>query len=246
MSTLATRLACVAWVNLLDTDTALLPLVGNEAVELGKRPTVQFPLILDVLVVLATSHLRGLTNIGEVLKDYGCTSGGTGNNLFTQNVIAVLVKSHLLIRQLFQVSLGRFGSFALLACLNYLLFVGCLFFYNPRKGTFEGFGCFDASLNEDIGIQLRKLFSHLIVGRMVQLDPVLFVGVPSVTAHGIEHIRKLFYGVSQLLGLFGRHMKLYLYRSIHVNGIAYTQTYCKYTSVYEVKETGRKRRVSTP
>jgi len=367
MTALATRLGRVSRVNLLDANTALLPFIGDEAVQLSKCPTVQLALVVNVLVVFAASHVRVLTNIGEVLKDNRCASRGTGNNLFAEDMIAIPMKSRLLQRQLFQVSFGTLGSFGLqfssqsegttvnlfpsfasqeltvagysravesqvntdnrsilrnnrfrygddhmqppfavfadevcccvriadvlltktwdregnngtslnrreayhalcpiegiralvvtdraykalrtrnrlkrwngaslfLRFLNTLEVFGRVLLF-PRKGTFEGFGCLTTGLNEDIRVQLGELFSHRMIRGMVQLDPVLFVGVPSVLTHSIEDVRKLSRRLFKHLCLFGGCMKLYLYRSIHTRSRTYTQRYCKYTQVYEV------------
>ena len=113
MPTLATRLRRVTWVNLLDTDTALLPFVGNIAVQLGKRPPVQLALVVNVLVVFAASHLGRFSDVGEIFQDNRCTSRGTGDNLLTQNVITVLVETRLLATQFLEVTLCGFSSFDL-------------------------------------------------------------------------------------------------------------------------------------
>lgn len=74
MSTLATGLARVSRINFLDTNTTLLCFVGSEVIELGKCPTMQTPFVLDVLVGFATSHVRGFSNVRQVLKDIRCAS----------------------------------------------------------------------------------------------------------------------------------------------------------------------------
>lgn len=53
-------------VNLDHGDTPFLRFVGDEAIELGKRPTVQASFVVNVLVLLASPHLGGLANVGEV------------------------------------------------------------------------------------------------------------------------------------------------------------------------------------
>gem|GEM_PF-4715827 len=113
MPTFATRLRRMTWVNLLDTDTALLPFIGNEAIQLSKCPTVQLALILDVLLVLAASHLGTLPYIGKIFQDDSCTSGGTGNNLFTEYMVTIPMETRLFLRHLFQVSLSRLTSVGL-------------------------------------------------------------------------------------------------------------------------------------
>ena len=76
-------------VNLDHLDTAFLCLVRGEIVQLGKRPTVQLPLVLDVLVLLASAQRRRLTNIGEVLEDEGSPWRGVLNEAFGEDMICV-------------------------------------------------------------------------------------------------------------------------------------------------------------
>ena len=113
MTTTATGLTRMSWVNLLNTNTALLSLVGNEAIELSKRPTMHLAFVVHVLVVLAAPHLGSLTNISEIFKNDGCTTMGTGNYLFREDMITIPVKVLLLLSNLFEMSLSRFSSFGL-------------------------------------------------------------------------------------------------------------------------------------
>jgi len=100
-------------VNLDHLDPAFLCLVRGEIVQLGKRPTVQLPLVLDVLVLLASAHMRRLTNIGEVLKDEGSSWRGVLNEAFGEDMICVPAESPLLARQLHEMSFRRLCSFGL-------------------------------------------------------------------------------------------------------------------------------------
>lgn len=100
-------------VNLDHLDTAFLCLVRGEIVQLGKRPTVQLPLVWDVLVLLASAQRRRLTNIGEVLEDEGSTGRSVLNEAFGEDMICVPAESPLLARQLLEMSFRRLCSFGL-------------------------------------------------------------------------------------------------------------------------------------
>lgn len=371
MSTMGTGLACVPRVYSLDMNTALLSLVGNKAIELRKRPTVQFALVVNVLVGFAASYRGRFSNIGEIFQDESSSYERTLDNLFGENMVTIPVKSHLLVRHLFEMSFGRLGSFGLQfafeakrATVNLFpslvpkklflrgdsraiesevntnhhvtvrdrrfgdgeddvqaplalfvdevcggiwiahilltevrhrkrddstsfngrqthhalcpieavgtlvvanrtqrtlwtldrrvpsfmpaLFPGLLHLFEmfrvvllfPGQGTFQRFGCFETGLNENIGVQRGELFAHGRVRGMVQLDPVLFVDVPSVATDCIEDFRKLLHGLCKQLCLFGCGMKLYLYRSIHTENIAYIQRNCKYRKISQEREKG--------
>src|SRR2546421_6128268 len=54
-------------VNLDHLDTAFLCLVRGEIVQLGKRPTVQLPLVLDVLVLLTAEQVSSGNRVALVL-----------------------------------------------------------------------------------------------------------------------------------------------------------------------------------
>ena len=47
-------------------DTLSLCLIVDKAEKLGKAPTMQTSFVVNVLVVFASSHLRRLSNIGEI------------------------------------------------------------------------------------------------------------------------------------------------------------------------------------
>src|SRR5690349_16064597 len=85
-TTTGTHLRGVAGVYPLDADTAFLGFVEREAIQLGKGPTVQLALVLNVLVLLATSHLRCVSNVGQVLKDENSASSGMLYNSSRQDV----------------------------------------------------------------------------------------------------------------------------------------------------------------
>jgi hypothetical protein len=90
-----------------------LPSARGELVELGQRPTVQLPLVWDVLVLLASAQMRRLTNSGEVLEDEGSPCRSVLNEAFGEDMICVPAQSPLLARQLPERSFRRLCSFGL-------------------------------------------------------------------------------------------------------------------------------------
>ena len=110
MPTPATGLAGMTWVDLDHPDTTRLRFVRGERIQLGKCPTVQFPLVLDVLVLLATPHGGGLSDMGEILENECCASRGMLNNTAREDMIAIAVESLLFFAQLLQVAFGRLTS----------------------------------------------------------------------------------------------------------------------------------------
>lgn len=341
MPTTRTRLRRVAWVNLLDADTALLPFISNEAVQLGKCPTMQLAFVLNVLVFLAASNLGSLTDVGEIFKNNGCTSRGTDDNLLTEDMIAIPVETRLTLTQFLEVAFGGFSSFGLqfaleakratvnlfpsrvakkvfvrgdsravesqvnandgailrhnrfgyghdhmqpplaifvqqvgsgvgiaevltakirhregngllamrrrksdhalcpiesvgmhvvtrttshtprtldrceawfrlaeLSCFLNFFAVFCFVFSFPRKGTFERFGGLDTRLYQEVRHQPRTGRFGIVVRGMMQLDPVLFLRVPSVLTHHVIGMRELCQRLSECVGLFGGRMQV--------------------------------------
>ncbi len=94
-------------------DTTLLRFVGGKVIQLGKRPTMQLPLVLDVLVLYAAPHVGGISDVGEVLKNEGTACGGMLNEVFGEDMICVPAESPLLARQLLEMSFRRLCSFGL-------------------------------------------------------------------------------------------------------------------------------------
>lgn len=111
--TARTHLGGMSRINPFDSNPTFLGFVEREAVELGKRPTVQLALVGYILVPLATAHPGRVSHIGEVLKDDGTASRDVLDDAFGENMIAIPVESLLLLAQLLQVSLGRLCSFGL-------------------------------------------------------------------------------------------------------------------------------------
>lgn len=108
IATPATGLAGMPWVDLDHADTACLRFVLDKGVQLGKAPTMQPSLVVALLtVLLAASHLGGLTNVLEVLQDEGTARGGMLNNLFGEDVVMIFVPLKLFPAQLFKVAFCR-------------------------------------------------------------------------------------------------------------------------------------------
>jgi hypothetical protein len=95
------------------------------------------------------------------------------------------------------------------------LLIGGLVFLLPREGALESFRRLDASLDEQIGDQPRTGRFGLIVGGVVQPDPVLLAVLPAVATHGIEGIGKLGKRLTQEYRLLRGWMQLETHGSVH-------------------------------
>lgn len=113
MSTPTTRLRGVTRVYALHMATAGLRLVLHKRVQLGKAPTVQSPLVIDVLVLFAAAHLGGLADVGEVFQDESSTCRSGLHDALTQYVIMIFALPKPFSTQLLEMSLSRFGAFGL-------------------------------------------------------------------------------------------------------------------------------------
>jgi hypothetical protein len=93
---IATFTAClrsVAGVYALNSNLVFLPFVGNEAVELGKGPIVQFAFGVNMLILFATPDLARVSKVGEILKHDGSACRGMLDDSSAQNVVCVPVES---------------------------------------------------------------------------------------------------------------------------------------------------------
>lgn len=106
MPTTTTGLRGMSGVYFDYLNTACLPFVGDEVIELGESPRVQFALILDVPVLFATPHLGGVPDVGEVFQYQGTASRGMLDNPFGKDMVCIPVKPCLPFAQLFQVTFG--------------------------------------------------------------------------------------------------------------------------------------------
>jgi hypothetical protein len=107
ITTPATGLTRMARVNFAHNHPSFLCLVEQEAMELGKTPTMQPPLTLSM------SQLGSLTNVGQVLNHNGTTWGSMLHNAFGKHMIMVSSLPKQFARKLFQVPFGRARSFSL-------------------------------------------------------------------------------------------------------------------------------------
>jgi len=74
---------------------------------------MQTTFLLNVLVVLPSSHVGGVSNIGEIFEHESAARSDVLHNAFGENVVTIPVESLLLLAQLFQVTFSRLCSFGL-------------------------------------------------------------------------------------------------------------------------------------
>ncbi len=113
MPTARARLGGVARVNLDHLDPSCLGFVLDKRVQLGKAPAMQASLVINVLVLFASAHLGRFPDVGQVLKDDGTARSGVLNNALTEDVIVIFALAKQFSTQLTEMSLSRFGAFAL-------------------------------------------------------------------------------------------------------------------------------------
>jgi hypothetical protein len=97
----------MAWVNLDHGYPSCLSFVGQEAMELGKRPAMEASFIPHVLVLLASSYLAVLTNVRQILKHHGTARSGVLHEAFGEDMVMVTTLPKQLTRKLLQVPCGR-------------------------------------------------------------------------------------------------------------------------------------------
>lgn len=110
-ATVRAGLTGVTRVNLDHADPALLGFVDQEALELGKAPTMELP--LRVLFLALAANLRIGAKMGQVLNHNGRARGGILNDALGEDVITIPVKSQRATGHLFQVTFRAFCSFGL-------------------------------------------------------------------------------------------------------------------------------------
>src|SRR5437016_14599075 len=98
ITTTRTGLTGMPGVNDGYPDTTLLRFVGGNVIQLGKRPTMQLPLVLDVLVLDAAPHVGSICDVGEVLKDESTACAGMLTEVFGEYMTCVPAESPLLAR----------------------------------------------------------------------------------------------------------------------------------------------------
>jgi hypothetical protein len=113
MSTPRTGLTRMSRVYPFHTNPVFCRLVGDETVELGKRPAMEASFQVHCLVLLASSNLGGLSDTGEVFENDGTTWGATSNDAFGEHMVCIPVESLSLASNLLEMSLSRLCSFGL-------------------------------------------------------------------------------------------------------------------------------------
>lgn len=113
IATSTTGLRGLTWINLDHADPLFLGFVGQEIVELGKPPTMQPPFGVNPVVLLASSHLRSVSNVLEVFQDERGTWESVLHDTLGEDMIAIPVETSLLTRQTLEMSLRSFRSVGL-------------------------------------------------------------------------------------------------------------------------------------
>lgn len=113
IATLRAGLTGMPGIDLDHGNTSLLPFISDEVIQLGKRPTMQLSLVINILVVLAPSHLGIVSNVLEVFQDNHRAWGSVLDDTLGEDMIAIPVEASLLPRQLPQMSLRRLRSVGL-------------------------------------------------------------------------------------------------------------------------------------
>ena len=230
IATARTGLGGQPGVNCDDGDTTLLGLVEGEGVQLGKRPAVQPAFVLDIPVSLAASYAGGLADIREVLEDEGRPGRGIGDEAFGEDMICVSGSLFQGFQPLEERKSRRFrkqtlrhldglelrGGFAALLGFSHLPGVGGLMFALPREGALQGFGGLHSGLNEQVGDQPLTGRFGVVVGGVVQPDPVLLPALPPVATDSVESDGKLSKRLMQGDRLLWGRIQLYAHRSVHI------------------------------
>ena len=108
------------------------------------------------------------------------------------------------------------GGFAALLGFSHLPGVGGLMFALPREGALQGFGGLHSGLNEQVGDQPRTGRFGVVVGGVVQPDPVLLPALPPVATDSVESDGKLSKRLMQGDRLLWGRIQLYAHRSVHI------------------------------
>jgi hypothetical protein len=98
---------------------------------------------------------------------------------------------------------------------------------SPGKGAFEGFGGFDAGLNEQVGDQSGTAGLRLVVGGVMQAHAVLLVRVPPVGTHEIVGVGELLQRHVQSIALLTLGLKFEPNCSIHNTNATLYGIYCQ-------------------
>jgi len=113
IATARTGLRSMPRINSDHGNASCLRLVLDKRVQLSKTPTMQPTLVLNILLLFASSHLRSLSDMSQILKDESTSRGGILNNALREDVIVIAVQPKLFLAQLFEVTLSRASAFSL-------------------------------------------------------------------------------------------------------------------------------------
>ena len=127
IATLRTGLTGMPGVYLDDSDTSFLGFIGDEVIQLSECPTVQAPFVLNMLLLFASSHLGGVSNVREVFQHDGRARSSVLYDTLGKDMITVAVESLLFLTQLLEMFLGRLTSFRLKVSLETKITVVNLF-----------------------------------------------------------------------------------------------------------------------
>lgn len=118
VSTSATGLTGMSWINFDHLYPMPCGFVGHETVQLCKRPTMEAAFDFHVLILLATSNPRRDANVFQVLEDKGTALWGVLYYPFGENMVMVSSLPKQFARKFFQVPCGRLGMFLLQLALQ--------------------------------------------------------------------------------------------------------------------------------
>lgn len=105
--TVRARLGSMSRVNLDDLHTPFLGFIPEEAMQLGKAPTVQASLSFPM------AHLGSLSNVRQIFKNQGTARGSVLDDALREHVVVISALPKQFSRELFEMSLSRFGAFGL-------------------------------------------------------------------------------------------------------------------------------------
>ena len=108
ISTLATGLGRISRVYLDNRNTPFMSFIGEEALELSKRPAMQ-----AALCVCMPLHLCSTTNMGQVLNHDSAPWSSILNNSLAEYMVMVFTLAQQFPTQAFEMPLRRVGAFCL-------------------------------------------------------------------------------------------------------------------------------------
>ena len=118
MSTIRTSLACISGFNIINKDTIQFRFIGKKSSKSFETPSVYFSSFLF-------SCLNSFANVFQNFQNYSVAFICACNNLFRQNVIAILAEAVYFSTKSFQMPLSRLSAFRLklpfqskISCLN--------------------------------------------------------------------------------------------------------------------------------